>query len=169
MLYFGRQVLLEVETTEMDRVNPRAEKCESSRAQSSRFVRVKELPWQKTKFPGVEVKTLYLDQEKGQVTCLFRMAPGARLPDHEHVLVEQTYVLEGRLVDHEGEVGPGDFVWRPAGSRHEAWTPEGALMIAIFQVPNRFFDEPGKVTDMFGNDWEPTWGKKLSQSRRSIL
>jgi len=44
------------------------------------------------------------------------------LPDHEHVLIEQTYVLEGSLVDKEGpdagiEVGAGEFVWRPAGSR----------------------------------------------------
>ena len=38
----------------------------------------------------------------GLVTVLLRMAPGAILPDHEHVLVEQTYMLEGRLVDKEG-------------------------------------------------------------------
>ena len=31
-----------------------------------------------------------------------RFAPGAVLPDHEHVKIEQTYVLEGKLVDKEG-------------------------------------------------------------------
>ena len=72
-----------------------------------------------------------------------RFAPGAVLPDHEHVKIEQTYVLEGKLVDKEGpaaglEVGPGEFVWREAGSRHVAWTPEGGLMLAMFQVPNKF-------------------------------
>ena len=64
---------------------------------------------------------------------LMRMEPGAVLPDHEHVLIEQTYVLEGSLVDKEGpdagtEVGPGEFVWRPAGSRHVAWSPKGGTV-----------------------------------------
>ena len=34
---------------------------------------------------------------------------------------EQTYLLEGTLICGEGTVTPGNFVWRPAGSRHEAW------------------------------------------------
>jgi hypothetical protein len=85
----------------------------------------------------------------------------------EHVLIEQTYVLEGSLVDKEGpdtglEVGPGEFVWRPAGSRHVAWCPKGGTMIAIFQVPNRFFEKDGKVTDAGGKDWQSSWGHILS-------
>lgn len=128
----------------------------------SRFVRVQELPWEKTKFPGVEVKTLFLDKETGHLTVLLKMAPGAKLPDHEHVLVEQTYVMEGRLVDRDGECGPGEFVWRPSGSRHEAWTPEGGLMIAIFLVPNRFYEKDGKTTDMLGQDWTSVWGKAVA-------
>jgi anti-sigma factor ChrR (cupin superfamily) len=123
----------------------------------SRFVRVDELPWEKTRFPGIESKTLFFDKASGHVTVLMRMAPGAKLPDHEHVLVEQTYVLEGRLVDTDGECGPGDFVWRPAGSRHEAWTPEGGLMLAIFQVPNRFYEKDGRVTDITGEEWAKSW------------
>jgi anti-sigma factor ChrR (cupin superfamily) len=129
---------------------------------ASRFVRTEELPWEKTRFSGVETKTLFLDKRHGLVTVLLRMAPGAILPDHEHVLVEQTYMLEGRLVDKEGtevgaEVGPGDFVWRPAGSRHAAYTPEGGLMIAVFQIPNKFFESNGNVLDMLGHDWDSNW------------
>ena len=71
------------------------------------------------------------------------MAPGSYLPDHEHVKIEQTYVLEGRLVDDEGEVTAGNYVWRPAGSRHTARAPEGGLMIAFFLQPNRFYDKQG--------------------------
>lgn len=130
---------------------------------ASRFVDVASMPWEKTRFEGVEAKTLLLDKASGMVTVLLRMAPGARLPDHEHVLVEQTYMLEGRLVDEEGECGPGDFVWRPAGSRHEAWTPDGGLMIAFFQVPNRFYDQGDPPTDMLGQDWETAWGGALAR------
>ena len=51
-------------------------------------------------------------------------------------------MLEGRLVDKEGavaglDVKQGEFVWREPSSRHVAWTPEGGLMFAMFQIPNK--------------------------------
>ena len=104
-----------------------------------------DMPWQKMRFSGCEMKPLMVDAKTGLATLLIRMAPGAELPDHEHVLIEQTYVLEGSLVDKEGpdagtEVKAGEFVWRPAGSRHTAWAPQGGTFIAIFQIPNKFFE-----------------------------
>jgi anti-sigma factor ChrR (cupin superfamily) len=105
-----------------------------------------------------------VDRATGLLTMLLRMAPGAKLPDHEHVQIEQTYVLEGSLVCGEGVCRAGDFVWRPAGSRHEAWAgPEGGLMIAMFQVPNRFFEADGGEVDFLGNHWDKTWGRVLAQ------
>jgi hypothetical protein len=35
-------------------------------------------------------------------------------------------------------------------------------MIAIFQVPNKFFEKDGKVTDAVGKDWQSAWGHVLS-------
>ena len=105
---------------------------------SSRYVNMQDLAWRKTAFPGVEIKVLLEDKETGLMTSLTRMAPGAVLPLHEHAGVEQTYVLEGRLVDGEGEVSAGEYVWRPAGSRHIATAPEGALLLGIFLQPNKF-------------------------------
>jgi anti-sigma factor ChrR (cupin superfamily) len=144
----------------MDAITPKRASPADSLA---RHVRVDELEWQKTRFPGCEAKTLLFDKESGLVTALMRFAPGAVLPDHEHVKIEQTYVLEGSLVDREGPdagltVTKGDFVWRPAGSRHSAWCPEGGLMLAIFQVPNKFFEVDGRVTDASGADWIELWG-----------
>ena len=71
-------------------------------------------------------------------------------------------------MDKEGpdaglEVGPGEFAWRPAGSRHVAWCPGGGTMIAIFQVPNKFYEKDGKVTDAGGKDWQSAWGHVLSE------
>lgn len=142
--------------------------AQASRPQDllSRVVRAKDIPWQPMRFPGCEMKTLLFDPRSGLATALIRMAPGAELPDHEHVLIEQTYVLEGSLVDKEGpdagtEVGAGEFVWRPAGSRHSAWTPKGGTFIAIFQVPNKFFEGDGRVTDAGGKDWDEAWAHLL--------
>ena len=126
---------------------------------ASRFVAVAALPWTKTRHPGIETKMLYSDPASGVMTVLTKIAPGAKLPDHEHVLVEQTWVLEGTLHCGEGVCKAGDFVWRPAGSRHEAWGgPQGCLALAMFQAPNRFFEAGGKVVDFMGNDWEGAWG-----------
>jgi anti-sigma factor ChrR (cupin superfamily) len=122
-------------------VTPKAEGHESLAPLDSRYVRIDRIPWQTTRFAGIEIKVLLEDKESGLLTTLLRMAPGACLPDHEHVRIEQTYVLEGRLVDAEGECRAGDFVWRPAGSRHVAHTPDGGLMLAFFLQPNRFFDQ----------------------------
>lgn len=110
-------------------------------ALASRYVSVADLPWEPTRFPGIEWKVLFQDEARGLMTALMRWAPGAKLPLHEHVDIEQTYVLEGSLRDSEGEAGPGEFVWRPAGSRHVAESPDGAVMLAIFQRPNQFFAE----------------------------
>lgn len=128
---------------------------------ASRFVDVERLAWQKTPFPGIEFKPLLVDKTSGLMTLLMRMAPGVKLPDHEHVQIEQTYVLEGSLVCPEGECGAGQFVWRPAGSRHHAWAgPKGGLFLAMFQAPNKFFQSDGAVTDFLGRDWKETWGSK---------
>jgi anti-sigma factor ChrR (cupin superfamily) len=150
----------------MDAVTPKANTAADLRAH---VVRHADMPWQQTRFPGCETKTLLFDRETGLVTALMRLAPGAVLPDHEHVKIEQTYMLEGKLVDKEGPdaglaVGPGEFVWRPAGSRHVAWCPEGGLMVAIFQIPNKFFEADGRVTDMTGKDWHEVWGHAEADS-----
>lgn len=143
----------------MTAITPKAAEHAKLPPLASRFVDVAALPWESSRFPGCETKTLVVDRESGLLTILLRMAPGALLPDHEHVLVEQTYVLQGSLVCGEGVCRAGEFVWRPAGSRHAAWAgPEGGLMLGMFQMPNRFFDADGRVVDFLGNDWEKTWG-----------
>jgi anti-sigma factor ChrR (cupin superfamily) len=110
-------------------------------ALASRYVDVAELPWTPTRFPGVEIKVLMEDKETGLLTALTRFAPGAELPDHEHVEVEQSYVIAGALSDHEGTATAGNYVWRPAGSRHRAHTTDGCLVLSFFLKPNRFLDQ----------------------------
>lgn len=105
---------------------------------ASRYVEVESLPWKPTPTPGVDMKVLLQDKETGLLTALFRWQPGTELPLHEHVEIEQTFVLEGSIVDEEGEVRQGDYVWRPAGNRHIARSPNGALVLSFFLKPNRF-------------------------------
>ena len=144
-------------------------KTSTAADEHSHVVRPAKMEWQKTRFPGCEAKTRLFDKQTGLMTALMRFEPGAVLPDHEHVKIEQTYVLQGRLVDREGpaeglDVGPGEFVWREPGSRHVAWCPEGGLMLAMFQVPNRFFEKDGRITDATGADWNAVWGHATDEA-----
>jgi anti-sigma factor ChrR (cupin superfamily) len=104
---------------------------------AAHYLDVPNMSWEATKFPGIKIKLLYTDAS-GITTALFKLEPGAVVPLHEHTALEQTYVIEGSLEDHEGKCGPGQFVWRPAGNRHEAVAPTGAVLLGFFLKPNRF-------------------------------
>lgn len=103
----------------------------------STYLDVSQIAWEPTPYPGIETKTLYADAS-GRRTTLTRLAPGARLPSHRHVGLEQSYVLQGSLVDGDGTCTAGNFVWRRVGSVHEAWSPEGCVVLGIFDAPNEF-------------------------------
>jgi hypothetical protein len=72
-----------------------------------------------------------MQRQRGQPLADRRRPRAGHLPHHE-VAIEQTFVLEGSFADHLGGC--------PAGSRHDAWTDEGYLMLAFFLKPNTFFD-----------------------------
>ena len=65
---------------------------------------------------------------------------GARLPRHRHTGLEQSFILQGSLVDEDGACTAGNFVWRRPGSVHGAWSPDGCLVIGIFESPNEFLE-----------------------------
>ena len=105
---------------------------------SSRYVDVDDLSWKPTPCAGIDMKVLVEDPATGLLTALFRWQPGAELSLHEHVEIEQTFVLEGSLADEEGEVTAGNYVWRPKGNRHTTRSPNGALVLSMFLKPNIF-------------------------------
>jgi anti-sigma factor ChrR (cupin superfamily) len=110
-------------------------------ALDSRYVTVDDLSWKPTQVPGIDMKILMQDKDAGLLTALFRWEPNTRLPLHEHVEVEQTYVLSGSIQDDEGIVTEGNYVWRPKGNQHYAFSPNGALVLSFFLRPNVFLDE----------------------------
>jgi len=124
---------------------------------SAHYLDVPSMPWETTKFPGIKIKVLYTD-DTGITTALFKLEPGAVVPLHEHTALEQTYVIEGSLEDHEGKCGPGQFVWRPAGNQHEAIAPNGAVLLGFFLKPNRF---------AYGEKFFTTPGERIGTQHRS--
>src|SRR5690606_13681984 len=107
---------------------------------ASRYVDVESIPWKPPPTTGIDMKVLLDIPETGLLTALFRWQPGTVLPLHEHVEIEQTYVLSGSIVDDEGEVREGNYVWRPQANRHIARSPKGALVLSFFLIPNKFLE-----------------------------
>lgn len=69
---------------------------------------------------------------------LLRLAPGTQTYPHEHVGCEQFLVLEGSLIDCDGERIPaGTFARFEAGSRHHSSTDEDCLLLVVMRTPNR--------------------------------
>jgi anti-sigma factor ChrR (cupin superfamily) len=103
-------------------------------ALASRFVDTDEVPWIETG-PGNRMKVIYHDPSSGMLTILSKLEPGAGIPAHVHEDLEQTFVLEGSLVDAEGECTAGNFVIRAKGSRHAPTAPNGCTMLVFFLKP----------------------------------
>jgi anti-sigma factor ChrR (cupin superfamily) len=102
------------------------------------YVRPQAMEWAKTQFDKVWIKVLYEDKAKGEMTCLIKLDPGAHLPMHKHPELEQAFVLEGSMGDHDGTCNAGEYVWRKAGSFHENVSETGAVVLAVYRKPNIF-------------------------------
>ena len=103
-------------------------------ALASRFVETESVPWIENA-PGHKTKVIYHDPASGLLTILSKLEPGAGIPPHTHEDLEQTFVLEGSLVDDEGECTAGNFVIRAKGSRHAPRAPKGCTMLVFFLKP----------------------------------
>jgi anti-sigma factor ChrR (cupin superfamily) len=92
--------------------------------------------------PGVHIHRLW-GTPTTRSGALLRYAPGAKIPRQRHQGIEQIYVLIGRQRDDRGEYGAGSRIVNPAGSIHAVSSPEGCVVLVIWERPHTFVDEPG--------------------------
>jgi anti-sigma factor ChrR (cupin superfamily) len=101
---------------------------------ASRFIETDTVPWIENA-PGHKSKVIYYDPRTEMLTIISKLEPGAGIREHTHEDLEQTYVLEGSLIDDEGECTAGNFVIRAKGSRHAPTAPKGCTMLVFFLKP----------------------------------
>ncbi len=88
--------------------------------------------WAPTGLAGVDVKQLFANSAKDEVTMLMRMTPGATFPAHRHAGPEQCYVLEGEVRIGDLVLRAGDYGCAPADTIHPVTTsPLGCLLLII--------------------------------------
>jgi hypothetical protein len=82
--------------------------------------------------PGIECKLLAADRERGRVSMLVRLAPGASYPPHTHAGVEELHLLAGELWIDERKLRPGDYnCGVPEASDHRVWSQTGCTCVLI--------------------------------------
>jgi len=88
--------------------------------------------WQPHPVPGIRMKVLSLNHQRGYATLLLDVAPGTTFPAHHHGGDEECYVISGSVVACGRRIGAGDFHHADAGSDHgELWTDEGCRVLLV--------------------------------------
>jgi anti-sigma factor ChrR (cupin superfamily) len=83
---------------------------------------------------SLSIKQLFVDEAKGTVTSLYKLAPGGQLPVHRHLGVEECYVLEGDCRINDQVLYAGDYTCAMKGSVHQTvYTETGTLLLIIAQ------------------------------------
>jgi quercetin dioxygenase-like cupin family protein len=82
--------------------------------------------------PGISWKLLATDTEKGRVSMLVRLAPGAESPPHTHAGVEEVHMLDGVLIVDDKNLYPGDYLRSKAGTTHDrVWSETGCTCVLL--------------------------------------
>jgi len=100
---------------------------------AARRTRSGDVPWIRLG-EGRELKPLrFLSEDRGYI-ALLRIQPGAVVPVHRHTGEVHSFTIEGERELHTGEiVGPGDYVFEPAG-HVDTWKGAGtgpALVLVV--------------------------------------
>jgi anti-sigma factor ChrR (cupin superfamily) len=97
------------------------------------MVDLNSITWQPTRYEGIFVNILRRDEQTRDGTVLIRMQPGCGYPAHQHLGLEEVFILQGGYRDQKGEHRAGEYVLNEAGSAHGpvALGVEDCIMLAI--------------------------------------
>ena len=102
-----------------------------------------QVPWEERPNPHVQGiilrKELFKDPDTGMQVRIVRYPRGVINPWHTHPCGHGMYVLEGTLVTHRGEYGPGSFVWFPEGEAMTHGASAAGDLTVVF-ITNKPFE-----------------------------
>ncbi len=91
-----------------------------------------ESAWRPHPVPGIRMKVLAKNPERGYATLLLDVAAGTRFPSHHHEGAEECYVISGSLFTCGRRLAAGDFVHADGNTDHdELYTEEGCRVLLV--------------------------------------
>lgn len=91
--------------------------------------------WQATANPGLWLKPVRHDDERGLYLGLVRFDAGTRSGLHQHQGVATSFVLDGGLTDYHGSVGLHQAGINFKGSTHDAIAYRPTLLVSRLEAP----------------------------------
>ena len=93
------------------------------------------MPWERTARPGLTMKTIRIDDERGEFLGLIRFDPFTRSGLHQHQGIATSFVLEGGLTDHHGPVRQHELGINFRGSTHDAMAYVPTTLVSKLEGP----------------------------------
>lgn len=88
--------------------------------------------WLPHPVPGIRMRVLSLDHDRGYATLLLDVAPGTTFPPHHHQGAEECYVISGTVRTCGREMKAGDFLHADGGTEHgELYSPTGCRVLLV--------------------------------------
>ena len=94
--------------------------------------------WLPHPVPGIRMKVLAMDRQRGIATLLLDVAPGAVFPAHHHSGDEECYVISGTLIACGRTIGPGDFHHADGGSDHDELRTDTGCCVLLVTEPEDY-------------------------------
>ncbi|MEA2163720.1 MAG: hypothetical protein QOK37_1847 [Thermoanaerobaculia bacterium] len=99
--------------------------------QNTRTVRANEGRWLHL-VPGVTMKKLSVDKDRGTATILLSLAPGAHIAGHDHRGPEDSFVISGSCRIGSASLYAGDFHHADGGTHHDDLvSDEGCVLLLV--------------------------------------
>ena len=93
------------------------------------------LPWQQTANPGLWLKPVRHDNDKGLFLGLIKFDAFTRSGMHQHQAVATSFVVNGGLTDHHGPVNLHEAGINIKGSTHDAIAYEPTVLASRLEGP----------------------------------
>jgi hypothetical protein len=106
------------------------------------------LPWQDTPEPGLKLKCVRYDDERGHFLGLIHFSPLARSGLHQHRGVATSFIADGGLTDYHGPVHLHEAGINLVGATHDAIAYQTTLLVSRLEGPVVYPPERGQLTGL---------------------
>ena len=106
------------------------------------------MPWHETANPGLKLKSIINDDERGEFLGLIAFDALTKSGLHQHQGVATSFVVCGGLTDYHGAVGLHEVGINLRGSTHDAMAYTPTMLISRLEGPVTYPPEAGPLTGL---------------------